>query len=379
MKTKLAQCGSPSGAWRRGTHLTALSTAVALATILSPSSATARAASAVACPTFVPGPHAPEKALPENAEAALDAPVTRVTDGATADEPIVIEYEQETASYVGDDSGDQKFFNLQVVSAARWAQLHIRAEWAVAAPSDIDIYLHNSKGRQVAYSDTYNSPALDGPSPANGGPNFEHIDGFVADRCAGYVLMTHAWHTPGTDVTLELWLEPAPPREAGSGCDRFQAWHPETTAAERTSKPVKVFDRATEQRPVTRVVELPPTVVFWVTDAEIVERGRYVNIQIAPGTTRRFLSIRAEWPAPSESEIDLYLRDEGGTQVAASKAMNPAPTDAVDNASGDESGGDGWEGGIVDVPVWPCDEFTLELEPIHTLGEEVTLTLWVTT
>lgn len=151
------------------------------------------------------------------------------------------------------------------------------------------------------------------------------------------------------------------------------------TAEERASRPLTVADRATKTRPLTHVVELPPTVIIWVTDTEVVDRSRYVNIQLAPGRGPRYLSIRAEWPAPSESEIDFYLRDESGERVAASQAMNPAPKDAVENRiSSNDTGGDGWEGGIVDVPAWPCDGFTLEIESVHTLGEDVTLHLWVT-
>ncbi len=171
------------------------------------------AASRARCKPFRPS------AVPETSgdgTPALDAPVARVTDKATEEDPLVIEYEHELSYGVPlvralDD--DEKFFNFQVVSKRAAPGLHLRAEWDPVPHSDIDLYLHDRRGKQVAYSDAWNVPVLDDVSDqvyyeGHGGLGYEYIEGYGVANCGGYTLMSETALSPGTSVTLTVWLGP---------------------------------------------------------------------------------------------------------------------------------------------------------------------------
>lgn len=141
-------------------------------------------------------------------EAAAEAPLVRVTEKATAEKPIVVEFEhpaslvQEHASLP--DTQDEKYVNIQVVSKASQG-LYIKEEfnrW-----HDIDLYLYNTAGEEVASSGAFN-PIPVGPfsSGGNGGENFESISGFAANPCEGYTAESVAFATPGTPVKMSIWL-----------------------------------------------------------------------------------------------------------------------------------------------------------------------------
>lgn len=186
---------------------------VAAATLALPNVASAATRS---CSRFVPGPNVPETASAGSRDAALSAPVVRVTDDATAEAPIVLEYEHGMAygiPILADIVEEEKFFNFQVVTNRKSPGLHIRAEWPITSPTDIDLYLHDDEGAQVAYSDAWNVPGLDDVSDVvfyegHGGLGYEYIEGFRATSCGGYTLMSETGRSPGTEVTLKVWLGP---------------------------------------------------------------------------------------------------------------------------------------------------------------------------
>ncbi len=171
------------------------------------------AASRPRCKPFRPS------AVPETSEdgaPALDARVARVTDKATEEDPLVIEYEHELSYGVPlvitlDD--DEEFFNFQVVSKRAAPGLHLRAEWDPVPHSDIDLYLHDRRGKQVTYSNAWNVPVLDNVFDqvyyqGRGGLGYEYIEGYPVANCGGYTLMSETALSPGTSVTLTVWLGP---------------------------------------------------------------------------------------------------------------------------------------------------------------------------
>ena len=173
------------------------------------------------CPAFTPW-------LPESesgeAEGALEAEVIEVTDQATAEAPIVVEYEHGPAFWVTQIQQpiveDTVFFNLQVQSASPAPALYIFQEWAKRPGSDMDLLLYE-KSLRVALSGSHN--VLPEPTPSlpinrTGGWGLESIAGFATANCAGYTVESRAFRTAGEAMTLSLWLgEPAPSERLGSG------------------------------------------------------------------------------------------------------------------------------------------------------------------
>lgn len=149
-----------------------------------------------------------------NPEEAAEAEVLNLTAAATEEKPLVIEYEHGQAIA---DLGmeDTKYFAFQVVSKTPGAGVYILQEWP-GQESDIDLYLSDSSGAEVASSGAFN-PApvpilLD--SGGSGGQGFESISGYPADPCSPYTIESKAYLTPGEDMTLKLWLgEAAEPEE----------------------------------------------------------------------------------------------------------------------------------------------------------------------
>jgi hypothetical protein len=146
-------------------------------------------------------------------------PVSVVTDAATADKPVEVTIT--TPPGVGTSSPDgpsgdlppgtagHTYYNVQVDSKAKSANLHARLEFVPAL--DYDLYLR-SEGAALAYSAGFTVPVpeqgLDGTG--HGGHSevgAENIDGWPAADCSGYTVDIVSATTPGTDVTLKLWLE----------------------------------------------------------------------------------------------------------------------------------------------------------------------------
>lgn len=145
-------------------------------------------------------------------EAAAEAPLVRVTEAATEETPIVVEFShppsvvQEHPS--APDTQDEQYVNIQVVSKAG-SGLYIKDEFA--SRHDIDLHLYNSAGEEVDSSGGFNTlPVTLGPvdftSGGRAGENYESIVGFAADPCAGYTAESVAFASPGTDGTFSIWL-----------------------------------------------------------------------------------------------------------------------------------------------------------------------------
>ena len=159
------------------------------------------------CPTFAPvEPNSPSG---ETAE-ALETPVVKVTDKATAEAPIVIEYEHGMALWNTATQEpiveDTVFFNFQVESKKAAPGLYIFQEWAAHPPSDMDLYLYDGLGEQVASSGSANAFPVHVPTQETGAWGLESIPGFATSNCAGYTAESRAFTTAGEAMTLTVWL-----------------------------------------------------------------------------------------------------------------------------------------------------------------------------
>jgi hypothetical protein len=77
--------------------------------------------------------------------------------------------------------------------------------------SDIDIYLYNSSGYMVGWSESANNDVEDTAykplfGGTHGGPGFEEIRHVAASSCAGFVLDSESSQTLGEKVRLKIWL-----------------------------------------------------------------------------------------------------------------------------------------------------------------------------
>ena len=153
-----------------------------------------------------------EPASPSVSRPEADAEVITVTDAATAEAPIVIEYEHgaalwETATQMPIQE-DTKWFNLQIDSAAPATGLYARLDWAVPSVSDIDLYLWDgATGEQAAVSGATNAVPMNAPFVAEtGAMGYESISGFAAVDCSNFLVESRAFLTAGEAMTLTLWL-----------------------------------------------------------------------------------------------------------------------------------------------------------------------------
>ena len=148
-------------------------------------------------------------------EAAAEAPFVKVTEAATEEKPIVVEFEH-PQSLVQEhealpDTQDEKYVNIQVVSKASQG-LYIKEEFNNR--HDIDLYLYNAAGEEVASSGAFNPapvnagvhPAADTTAGGRGGETFESILGFEATPCEAYTAESVAFASPGTPVKMTIWL-----------------------------------------------------------------------------------------------------------------------------------------------------------------------------
>lgn len=151
------------------------------------------------------------------ADAAPEAPVTAITEAATEEKPVVIEYQHGPALYVFGTAQpiqeDNAYFNLQVVSKKPDQGLYILQEWGNDV-TDLDLYLYDDSGNQVAYSGAFNAapqntPVGDFSGPGDtGGVGFESISGYPAVPCVAHTIESVAYMTNGEPVTLKVWLGP---------------------------------------------------------------------------------------------------------------------------------------------------------------------------
>lgn len=150
------------------------------------------------CAPYVPG------------EAGADAPVTLVTDAATADAPATLDVEVGPGLGAGRDPAGEgalvshAFANLQVDSAASSAPLNVRISWSVP-PEDFDIYLDGADGTELASSAGY-GPIPGGSEYGSSAVGSESILGYPASDCDGFTVDIVGASTPGATVTVDYWL-----------------------------------------------------------------------------------------------------------------------------------------------------------------------------
>ena len=142
-------------------------------------------------------------------EGAAEAPVVTVTEKATEEAPVVVEFEH-PASLVQEhealpDTQDEQYANIQVASKAP-AGLYVKIEFD--ARHDIDLYLYDDAGEEVASSGAFNAapvaPFFD--AGGRGGETFESITGFETAPCQGVTAESIAYASPGTPVKMTIWL-----------------------------------------------------------------------------------------------------------------------------------------------------------------------------
>lgn len=139
--------------------------------------------------------------------------VLTVTDKHTEEQPLEIRYDQPAAALfleapapLGDGWVQTP---IKIASATRYPDLHVRAEWPTPSVTDLDLFLLDRWGGQIASSESWNLQPLDdlyGTDPNTGGPGYEYLKAIPAEGCGRYTVGTGAWHTPGEKVTLRLWL-----------------------------------------------------------------------------------------------------------------------------------------------------------------------------
>lgn len=153
----------------------------------------------------------PAEGHSSNADEAAEAQVVNVTSAATEEAPLVVEYEHGAALHdpaLGTPvQEDTKYFAFQVVSKTPGAGLYLKMEWP-GTESDIDMYMYDSGGAEVANSGAFNPVPVPMVFDAggNGGQGYESIPGFPADPCAPYTIESRAFLTPGEPMTLSVWL-----------------------------------------------------------------------------------------------------------------------------------------------------------------------------
>lgn len=153
-----------------------------------------------------------EPASPSVSRPEPDATTVAVTDAATAEAPIVIEFEHgaalwETASQTPIQE-DTKWFPIQVDSASPTKGLFVRLDWAIPSLSDMDLYVWDgASGEQAAVSGATNAVPTNAPLVAEtGAMGYESISGFPVGDCSNFLVESRAFMTAGESMTLTLWL-----------------------------------------------------------------------------------------------------------------------------------------------------------------------------
>lgn len=152
---------------------------------------TAHAGKKLKCGQFAPG-----------VEDAAEAKVVKITPKATEKKPIVIEYEHGPSLYAV--SQEHLYFNIQVFGPP--SGLYILQEFD--NQSDIDLYLYDGAGEEVASSGAFNPAPIPGVTDANGngGMGYESINGFPVATCEGFTIESSAYATFGTPASLKIWF-----------------------------------------------------------------------------------------------------------------------------------------------------------------------------
>jgi hypothetical protein len=155
---------------------------------------------AAACATYVPG------------EKAAKAPITKVTDAATADKPVEVTVATEpglgTSSEEGEGNPDElgtshAYTNLQVDSKAKSASLNVALEFTPIW--DYDLWLRDASHAAVAYSAGI-GPVTSGSDEAHSDFGLESVSGVAVADCQGLTVDVANAGSPGGDVTVKYWL-----------------------------------------------------------------------------------------------------------------------------------------------------------------------------
>lgn len=160
------------------------------------------------CPKFRPVAPVTES---ERASEVPKLPITVVTDRATEDNPVVIEFDQEAAAwwYAYNQRGPvvdgNEYFNVQIDTRKRSVGLHARLEWPLLA-EELDLYMYQGPS-MVAWSEAFNQLPAEATG-YSGGPGFEYIAGYPAHRCQGFTLEDNAMWASPQKAQLKLWLGP---------------------------------------------------------------------------------------------------------------------------------------------------------------------------
>lgn len=179
----------------RGARLVAVAACMALSAAIFIAPAASAKKKGLKCGQFTPG-----------VEEAAEAELIKVTPKATEENPVVVEYEHAASLYPA--STEHIYYNVQVFGPS--SGLYILQEFD--NQSDIDLYLFDAAGEEVASSGAFNPAPIPGVTDAggNGGSGFESIPGHPVATCEGFTIDSSAYATMGTPVTLKLWLgEPA--------------------------------------------------------------------------------------------------------------------------------------------------------------------------
>ena len=164
--------------------------ALAAGSVLMPVAHAGKKKKALKCPAFASA-----------VEGAEEAELFKVTPKATEEKPVVIEYEHGSA-FPGPGQ-EHLYFNIQVYGPA--SGLYIRQEFD--NQSDIDLYLYDAAGEEVASSGAFNfAPVGPFSSDGNGGSGYESINGFPVETCDGFTIDSDAYATFGTAATLKIWF-----------------------------------------------------------------------------------------------------------------------------------------------------------------------------
>ncbi len=140
---------------------------------------------------------------------------------------------------------------------------------------------------------------------------------------------------------------------------------------------VKITEKSTESNPL--VIEYEHSVALADSSLPVypAEDPKFFNFQVNTRKPSAVLNFRAEWTAPSPSDIDLWLFNSDGNELFRSTAYNPFGGTPVGDALGMEDDGNGFEQ-IASVALARCAGVTFESRPASTPGESMTLKVWIT-
>jgi len=151
------------------------------------------------------------------------------------------------------------------------------------------------------------------------------------------------------------------------------AGHSSNAADAAAAEVVRLTSANTEEAPLIIEVEHGAAAHDPLLGEPIQEDTKYLAFQVVSKVPGTGVHVRAEWPS-TESDFDVYLYDNTGTEVANSGAYNPVPVPGVLDAGG--NGGQGFES-IPGYPADPCAPYTLESKAFLTPGDTVTFKLWL--